>query len=345
MITSPDQALSHLQAVNETVNGGEDLLRQAAKDTHAAGANVVAIAAALNTTSRGRINKLITDPGPEQIPKVPLSPVVFLRGPKLPGDVWKEVTTAMHARGWPVVRDRSQAWHLARGRVPVVLVDMATDQCAIGLVKAKVGDDGDQILPLVRDWTIVDELDPDRLALAVIDQLHPLPSISDPAPPAALQPAEVDQAFPPAPSTTRRLQPSPQLWEQVRAVAEDWWDDAGYAGRRVVSRPSQDFLIHALAEKVAGIQQTYHQGQPLPVDEAVGRSALDKDAFEVKALLPVSLWEQVCAAVTAGHARSPFDLVDEALADKLRSLATLQPAGASPTPAPAAPTTGDLFSG
>lgn len=339
MITSPEQALSHLQAVDQTVSGGEKILRQAAKDTFAAGANVVAIAAALNTTSRGRIAKMINEPGPEQIPKIALTPVVFLRGPKLPGDVWKAVTAAMHSRGWPVVRDRAQAWHLARGRVPVVLVDMAADQCAVGLVKAKFDDAGEQSLPLVREWTIVDELDADQLALAVIDQLHPLPSISEPAEPASLRPAEVDQLFPLTPSTSRRLQLSQPLWEQVRTVADRWWNEAGYADLRAVSRPSQDFLVHALAEKITGIQQTYNEGRPLPVDEAIGRNALAKDQFEVKVLLPLNLWEQICAAVAAGHARSPFDLVDEALADKLRAQNSLQPAAAEP-----ATNSGGLFS-
>lgn len=75
-----------------------------------------------------------------------------------------------------MVRDRTQAWPLARGRVPVVLVDISNDEPQVGLVKARYSDDKQTLeLPLAGEANEVPSLDFDAVALAVMDQLHAAP--------------------------------------------------------------------------------------------------------------------------------------------------------------------------
>ncbi|MFI8977410.1 hypothetical protein ACIGO9_31340 [Nocardia asteroides] len=69
---------------------------------------------------------------------------------------WEAIEAAMWARGWKTVSDRSTAWHLARGGVPVVLCDFGVnelefDPIIVGRVRARV-DENDQSgrdLPLI----------------------------------------------------------------------------------------------------------------------------------------------------------------------------------------------------
>lgn len=49
--------------------------------------------------------------------------VVFLRGPGAGKSTWSALTAAAAARGWISTRDRTQAWHLARGGLPIVMLD------------------------------------------------------------------------------------------------------------------------------------------------------------------------------------------------------------------------------
>lgn len=62
---------------------------------------------------------------PEPTTAPELTPVVFLRGAGATTQTWRQVQAAMHARGLVTMRDRKQAWHLARGGVPVILVDFS----------------------------------------------------------------------------------------------------------------------------------------------------------------------------------------------------------------------------
>lgn len=85
---------------------------------------------------RGKDGSMHVAPAPQ--------PVVYLRGRGQPQDIWERVETAMWARGWRTVRDRTTAWHLARGGTPVVLVDftseldgLAVDWITVGRVRAR----------------------------------------------------------------------------------------------------------------------------------------------------------------------------------------------------------------
>jgi len=56
-----------------------------------------------------------------------LTPVVYLRGARRKGAMWERVEHAMWERGWYTERDRTTAWHLARGGAPVILCDFSAD--------------------------------------------------------------------------------------------------------------------------------------------------------------------------------------------------------------------------
>lgn len=78
--------------------------------------------------------------------KAQLPPAVFLRGARVSDEEWDTIKEAIWARGWHTIVQRTEAWHLARGRLPVVLVDFSTrdtDEIRVGLVTAKHGDDGE----------------------------------------------------------------------------------------------------------------------------------------------------------------------------------------------------------
>lgn len=63
-----------------------------------------------------------------QAPERPaLTPVVYLRGAGRKDPMWERVERVMWARGLHTVRDRTTAFHLARGGVPVVLCDFSAD--------------------------------------------------------------------------------------------------------------------------------------------------------------------------------------------------------------------------
>lgn len=86
-------------------------------------------------------------------PNPQLPPVVFVRGAGAAAEQWQAMLEAIHAHGWHSVRDRMTAWHLARGGVPVLLVDFTDDdQVQVALVRAKYQDTDTgrrMILPVV----------------------------------------------------------------------------------------------------------------------------------------------------------------------------------------------------
>jgi hypothetical protein len=66
------------------------------------------------------------------------------------------VQQALWSKGWHTVKDRTTAWHLARGGMPVVLADFSAewvglhaDTVVVGRVRARYDDDGSMDLPLV----------------------------------------------------------------------------------------------------------------------------------------------------------------------------------------------------
>ena len=87
------------------------------------------IARALGTRNRQRVYAILKkDPAGHVPTQAPAStPVVYLRGAGRTQKTWAQVETAMWARGWRTTHDRTTAWHLARGGVPVVLCDFSTD--------------------------------------------------------------------------------------------------------------------------------------------------------------------------------------------------------------------------
>lgn len=58
------------------------------------------------------------------------TPVVYLRGAGMPAAVWQRLIAEVTSRGWLHVTGRTQAFHLARGGVPVVLCDFSRDNDA-----------------------------------------------------------------------------------------------------------------------------------------------------------------------------------------------------------------------
>lgn len=69
-----------------------------------------------------------------EAPAMPV--VVYLVGAGRDSRTWKRVESAMWSRGWPTIRARAEAWHLARGRARVVLVDFTSDEptAVVGLL-------------------------------------------------------------------------------------------------------------------------------------------------------------------------------------------------------------------
>ncbi|RBO87046.1 hypothetical protein [Nocardia puris] len=88
-----------------------------------------AAARALGSQSRDRITRILGRSEDGSAPAAPApTPTVYLRGAGVGDATWARVVDAMHARGWATVRDRTTAWHLARGGVPVVLADFSAQQ-------------------------------------------------------------------------------------------------------------------------------------------------------------------------------------------------------------------------
>jgi hypothetical protein len=112
---------------------------QAIRDAKTAGHPVTRIAGTLGVTNRMRLYAVL-DTTPDNDPAEPApTPVVFLRGAGAPAATWRDIETALHRRGLATVKDRQQAWNLARGGIPVILVDFSanTDTATAGRVKAR----------------------------------------------------------------------------------------------------------------------------------------------------------------------------------------------------------------
>jgi len=215
-VNDPTAALAYLAEVDTADKPRAQLRRQAIRDSRTAGAQITEIAATLGIRNRAGLYEILEETPPPPTAPAP-RPVIFVRGAGVDPATWAQVVDAMHTRGWPVVRDRTQAWHLARGRVPVVLVDITHAQPSVGLVKARYDDNHRLELPFARTATHLDALDLDKLALTVIDHLTAVP---------AADKQELSGAYeaPPDKSgvTTRRFMSFPeQLWEQVQQAVAD----------------------------------------------------------------------------------------------------------------------------
>jgi len=112
---------------------------QAIRDAAAAGHPLTSIASTLGVTNRKRLYTVLGRPPADHPGPPPPTPVVFLRGAGATTTSWQNIETAMHTRGLNTVRDRQQAWNLARADTPVILVDFSTgtSDVTVGRVKAR----------------------------------------------------------------------------------------------------------------------------------------------------------------------------------------------------------------
>ena len=126
----PDELLPRVTQTQKLQDQAAAVHDQAIRDAKAAGHPMTQIAAALGINNRVRLYGVLDKSYDNPAAATP-TPVVYLRGAGAPKTVWDDIETAMHRRGLVVVKDRQQAWHLARGGVPVVIVDFSTgsDTC------------------------------------------------------------------------------------------------------------------------------------------------------------------------------------------------------------------------
>lgn len=145
--------MTHVDAVaaaQRAVHTAQALFEQAIRDEVGAGTPISDIAETLgDRRRRQRIYAILNRGEDGGEPKPPATqPVVYLRGRAQPQDVWERVERAMWARGWRTIRDRTQAFHLARGGSPVVLCDftgdfdgLAVQWITVGLLRARYEDE------------------------------------------------------------------------------------------------------------------------------------------------------------------------------------------------------------
>lgn len=135
--TTPAPAL--LSQVGETQTAQQAasaVHQQAIRDAAAGGHPLTDVARALGNSGRRRIYAVL-EKTPAPAPAPELAPVVFLRGAGAPSETWQQVQAAMNARGLVTVRDRKQAWHLARGGVPMILLDFSAGAGTVTRVRAR----------------------------------------------------------------------------------------------------------------------------------------------------------------------------------------------------------------
>jgi transcriptional regulator with XRE-family HTH domain len=141
------------QTIRDEVRKGRSVDGEARK-----GLSVLAAASALagdpdrTWPARDRVQQILATPAaPATEP--PAAVTVFMRGAGVKAQEWEQVQSGMWSRGWRTVRDRAQAWHLARARVgPVALVDITArddEAVIVALVRAlDGGDPGHRALPI-----------------------------------------------------------------------------------------------------------------------------------------------------------------------------------------------------
>lgn len=129
---------------------------RAIRDAVTEGLSPSRAATALGTTNRQRVYAILDRSPGDDTPQPPALPVVaYLRGAGVKQPAWDRIADALHARGIITVRDRTQAWHLARGGAPVVLCDFSAGQLddhpvRVGRVRARYD--------VTRPWSAVEDL-------------------------------------------------------------------------------------------------------------------------------------------------------------------------------------------
>lgn len=135
--TTPTPTLLSWVAATQTAQQAASAVhQQAIRDAAAGGHPLTDVARALGNSGRRRIYAVL-EKTPEPAPAPALTPVVFLRGAGAPSEIWQQVQAAMNARGLVTVRDRKQAWHLARGGAPVILLDFSAGAGTVTRVRAR----------------------------------------------------------------------------------------------------------------------------------------------------------------------------------------------------------------
>ncbi|MEU7822937.1 hypothetical protein [Catellatospora sp. NPDC049133] len=154
-MTSSNTWPQRIAVARRAVDAAKLAEEQAIRDALADSTPVSDVARALGTKDRTRIYAIQGKDPQGQAPQQPaLTPAVYLRGAGADAATWQRVEAAMWARGWATVRDRTTAFHLARGGTPVVFCDFSTDLDAtpgahfgyklfvrVGRVRAKYGTD------------------------------------------------------------------------------------------------------------------------------------------------------------------------------------------------------------
>lgn len=314
-------ALTYLAHADALEGAARHHRRQAVRDARAAGALVTEIAATLGIRNRNGLYAILDEVAGGEMKPEP-TPAIFLRGAGMAPSIWAKVTTAMQMRGWMVVRDRTQAWHLARARVPVVMINISHHRPTVGRVRARYSDAKEQDLPLVGGHTIVDSIDGDELALAVLEHLQdlenqsermpadfPLPTPTKPIVRASILPVEPPGA---APDLKKRSIMLPDaVWEKLKALAD---------GAHEVNL--QQLIAAALNVTMTKIEQQFNAGQPFPPVERLttGPRSFHEPRTARKAhqiTLSEPTWSRARAIVGAGHAPSLPDLLTRALREQL----------------------------
>jgi hypothetical protein len=93
-------------------------------------------------------------------PRPSLTPVIYLRGAGVRQPAWRRIERAMWAQGWDTTHVRTEAWHLARGGVPVAILDFTSthgsgltrETITVGKVRAKYAE--------TLEWCQVEDLLP-----------------------------------------------------------------------------------------------------------------------------------------------------------------------------------------
>lgn len=308
-IIDPTAALAYLAGVDTADKARAQLRRQAIRDARTAGAQITEIATTLGVRNRSGLYEILEETPPAPTPPAP-TPTIFMRGAGADKATWAQVVDAMYARGWLVIRDRTQAWHLARGRVPTVLVDITHAQPRIGLIKARYGDDQQLELPAARPLTLLDTLNLNQLVLAVIDHLGDSSADKDP---------HVDQEPPVAavaPDKTgvlakRRMSLPEGLWGQVQQAITD---GKAHSASQLISD-----ALHILITKLERIH-----GHPYsPVDQLpAGRrtpAARGQTMRSVSITLDQAEWARARAVIAGEGAISMPGLFVRALQEHLAS--------------------------
>lgn len=138
-------ALARVLEAARAVRAAELTAEQAIRDAYADGDGETPsqIARTLGVKNRQRIYAIVGKGRDGTDPAEPaLTPVAYVRGADLKQAAWDRLVPALHARGFSVVRDRTTAWHLARGGVPVVFIDVSLSpelgtQMVVGRVRAR----------------------------------------------------------------------------------------------------------------------------------------------------------------------------------------------------------------